>query len=158
MKYFIGLLILVGVGYATYAYVHSEAGTGDSTIINATYDGAWDIVLNPTSGGKCSIGNMSGTVVHGELKGILRTQDGVQSTLHIKVAADGVITNKQSTNIIAFDGLVYGGFAKGKWSDKYGCAGTFVMDRPQPISEDQYDAPKPPSKGQAAELEQETLE
>lgn len=148
----------MGVGYATYSYVHFEAGSGESTIINATYDGVWNIALSPTSGAACSEGGASGSVVNGELKTILSTQDGVQSTLDITVASDGVIRNKKSSNIIAFDGLVYGGFAKGTWSDKYGCSGTFIMQRPEAPQEEGYDAPKQPSRGEAAELQQQTLE
>lgn len=156
MKYLLGIVLVVAAAYMTYAYVNSENPKTDTTIVGPNFSGKWEIFLNPTSGATCVTSTVDGNVSNGEMKSIMMSADGVQSGFNIIVDSDGIIRNKKSPNLTSFEGSIHGGVGTGKWSDKYACAGTFLMKRPvgqeEAIPEVQI---KNPSKGD--ELNQQKL-
>ena len=148
MKYLIGIVLIGAVGYMTYAYVQAEDPKTDTTITRPNFGGQWNIFMNTISGAQCATASVSGTVVNGQMKSVVKTADGVQSSFDITVDADGIIRNRKSANLTSFEGSIHGGVGSGKWSDKYSCAGTFTMRRPEQTTEYIPNAvPKAPSKG-----------
>lgn len=154
MKYIIGILLVIAAGYMTYAYITAETPQSETSSTESDYSGKWDIVMLPVSGAQCVKATVSGTILKEEMKSVMEGNDGVRSIFVISVHPDGTIRNTKSANLTSFDGLVFGGVGNGKWSDKYGCAGTFVMRRAESIDQSEYGSARPPSNGQNPELEQ----
>lgn len=151
--------MITAVGYITYSYVTAEQPDRDTTTVSPDFNGAWNISINPISGPRCSSATVEVNAQNGKMNSMLVTQDGVQSAFSGTIDKDGVIRNNKSANLLSFEGLMYGGMGSGKWSDKYGCAGTFTMRRPEEKGDGiDYTAPKQPSKGLDAELDQKTIE
>ncbi|MES2985606.1 MAG: hypothetical protein V4686_00590 [Patescibacteria group bacterium] len=149
MKYLFGIVLLAAVGYMTYSYMTAENPKTDTTEVKPDFNGMWSVNLLPRSGASCSPATAQIRIIQNIGKTNLVTKDGVSSAFSITVTKDGIIRNIGSANILTFEGEVLGGIGEGKWSDKYGCAGSFTMKKSEADeSSAPYGAPKTPSNGQ----------
>lgn len=148
MKALIGLLLIGAGGYMGYEYVTATKSSTGGDPITQDYSGQWNVMIVPTSGGQCAAASAVVNVENGFIKGTLQTTDGVSAALVATIDGEGKIKNGASTNLGSFDGVIFGGVGNGLWSDKYGCAGTFTMRRPEgSVDTTGFAAPKAPSSG-----------